>query len=513
MSHCIIYTRVSTDAQEREGTSLDSQERECITYAESRGWTVDGRVSDTASGYTLERAGLEEIRHAAAGGGVDVVLSYALDRLSRKQTHVAILVEEMEDLGVNLDFVTEDFEDTAVGQLVRSVKAFASELEREKILERTTRGKVERARAGKLPQGTGKGCYGYVYDRETGRREIEPLQGAVVRRAFQEFAAGRSVGQIASALNAEGIPTLTGKRWAAATIYHVLRNETYTGRTLYRRTRTTKRRGRRVVEARDPGEQIEIEGATPALIGAELLDQCRARFADQERRRRGRRKHTYALSGRVSCRECGRAMVGQVLNKKYRYYRCRRAFSGKHPERCDSRYVRADELEQCVRQAAAEVLSNPEIVLAEMTRMAAEAPGAGRRSELEREIVSLGTQRDRVLRLFELGEIDEAALRARSGSLRAAIDSRRRESGEVDRLRPSRRPPSADELERAVAGVRNWVEGAEGDDITLLAGALQLEIAASKHGSELSGVIPEYAPDCTDADVRFLVRSAALPSE
>ena len=57
----------------------------------------------------------------------------------------------MEQAAVRLDFVTEDFENTATGQLLRSVKAFAAELEREKIVERTMRGKRERARSGRLP--------------------------------------------------------------------------------------------------------------------------------------------------------------------------------------------------------------------------------------------------------------------------------------------------------------------------------------------------------------------------
>ena len=33
----LVYSRVSTDAQERDGTSLDTQERACVEYAESQG--------------------------------------------------------------------------------------------------------------------------------------------------------------------------------------------------------------------------------------------------------------------------------------------------------------------------------------------------------------------------------------------------------------------------------------------------------------------------------------------
>ena len=41
------------------------------------------------------------------------------------------------------------------------------------------RGKVERARSGKLPQATGKGIYGYRYDKETGKREVVGDQAEV----------------------------------------------------------------------------------------------------------------------------------------------------------------------------------------------------------------------------------------------------------------------------------------------------------------------------------------------
>jgi site-specific DNA recombinase len=49
----IIYVRVSTDGQEREGTSLDTQEEACLKYAESQNWTVVTRVHETGSGFSL----------------------------------------------------------------------------------------------------------------------------------------------------------------------------------------------------------------------------------------------------------------------------------------------------------------------------------------------------------------------------------------------------------------------------------------------------------------------------
>ena len=70
MTRCVIYCRVSTDAQERDGTSLETQERACVEFATANGWAMTATHKDTASGFTLERAGLTSIRSLAAQGHV-----------------------------------------------------------------------------------------------------------------------------------------------------------------------------------------------------------------------------------------------------------------------------------------------------------------------------------------------------------------------------------------------------------------------------------------------------------
>ena len=90
-----------------------------------------------------------------------MIVAYAVDRLSRSQNHIGILFDEFETSGVTLAFVTERFEDTAGGRFILAARAFIAEVEREKIAERTMRGKEERARSGRIPQATGRGMYGY----------------------------------------------------------------------------------------------------------------------------------------------------------------------------------------------------------------------------------------------------------------------------------------------------------------------------------------------------------------
>ena len=79
----------------------------------------------------------------------DTLLCYALDRLSRSQVDTAILVDRIESAGASLALVTEDFEKSATGTFLRGAKAFAAELEREKIAERTQRGRNARVASGK----------------------------------------------------------------------------------------------------------------------------------------------------------------------------------------------------------------------------------------------------------------------------------------------------------------------------------------------------------------------------
>ena len=497
-TRCIIYSRVSTDAQERDSTSLETQERACTEYAEAQGWTIVCTLRDTGSGFSLDRPGIAEIRSLAGRGQVDVILSYALDRLSRKQTHVAILVEQVEEYGASLSFVTEKFEDTATGQLLRSVKAFAAEFEREKITERTMRGKAERARSGRLPQGMGQGLYGYLYDPASGKRKIAPDQADIVRRLFDEFISGASITGLAKALNEDGIPTMHGKLWQPTTIYQMLRNPCYEGRTTYRRTKamwikdpSTGRKKRRVT-VRPKEDWIEIPDATPAIVSATVFQAVQARLDDPERLRRGRRRFAYGLAGRIRCKRCGSAMVGQTLRRRYRYYRCKRAFADLKHERCASRYVRADKLEAGLLAKIADTLSQPNVILRELTRMTARAEARVDQADIRQRVASIEQRRTRLLRLYEFGEIDDDYLKRESSNLQA--ERQRLLSLLPSEPSPAFDLPSESDVAALCSRVRSWVARRGPEEMSLISRALQLSIMASTDQSEVSGVIPEYSP-------------------
>ena len=504
----IVYSRVSTDAQERDGTSLDTQERAAQEYATGNGWLPIESIKDTCSGSTLDRPGIERMRLLIRQGAVDVVVAYAVDRLSRNQNHIGVLLDEVEQGGAQLQFVTESFEDTAIGRFILAARGFIGEVEREKITERTSRGKAERAKSGKIPQGTGKGCYGYTYDKETGTQTIVTTQATVIQKVFLDFVSGMPVVAITNKLDDSGVPTFSGSKWHPASIHNLLKNETYTGRTIYRRTSVsmvrdpkTGRKKRQRTE-QDPSRWIDVEGASPRIVEQDVFESAKRMLDDPERRRRGRRIHEYALSGRTKCLECGKAMVGQTLKGRYRYYRCRRAFAGPKHDRCTALYVRADALEQAVKAEAVRILANPELVVAEAERLRTQDVAQVDEVDINSQLTSLENRRGRLLKLYEMGEINDEYFIRESNKLKAEIAK----VHVRDSLsRSSDTGPVATDLKQACRRIEDWVLNAEGDDFTLLLDALQVEVHAEKGRGELKGMIPEYAPRESHADVCSMV--------
>ena len=103
----------------------------------------------------------------------------------------------------------------------------------EDLSDWTRQGLERRRQAGKPVGGV---PYGYaversiVEDKVVTRRVVDAAAGPVVARIFEWTAAGVSPGDVARRLNAEGIPTLRGKRWSANSIHDLVDNDAYEGR-------------------------------------------------------------------------------------------------------------------------------------------------------------------------------------------------------------------------------------------------------------------------------------------
>lgn len=205
------YCRVSTEDQEKEGTSLQTQLEACLDYCQGKGYSVVHQFSEAYSGLTLDRPKLNKLRDLIRTGDIDVIVIYCLDRLSRDPTHGVILTQELEKHNVTLEAVTETVDSSELGKLISYIRGFASKLEAEKIRERTMRGKRAKVKCGEMPQGTGVGMYGYEWNKDTKRREINQVEVDIVREIFNRVAAADSLVSIARRLNHNGVRTKATK--------------------------------------------------------------------------------------------------------------------------------------------------------------------------------------------------------------------------------------------------------------------------------------------------------------
>ncbi|HEV2124632.1 MAG TPA: recombinase family protein, partial [Chloroflexota bacterium] len=102
--HALLYRRVSSDEQAREGVSLDAQHAEVWRYAAERQWVIAGEYQDVLKGTRDDRPDyqrlLSDVRRMHAEGKNVVVIVAALDRLGRRVLERVRAREELKALGV-----------------------------------------------------------------------------------------------------------------------------------------------------------------------------------------------------------------------------------------------------------------------------------------------------------------------------------------------------------------------------------------------------------------------------
>jgi len=356
-----IYCRVSTEGQEQDGTSLQTQLEACSRYCQDKGYEVAYKFNEAWSGLSLERPKLSELREVVRSESIECVVVYSLDRLSRDPVHGVIIMQELEKHGVSLEAVSETVDNSEVGKLVFYIKGYAAKLDAERRLDATGRGKKAMLKEGKLPQGTGIGIYGYRWNKEEKKRIPIEHEVRIVKHMFEMIAQGTSSYKIARTLNEESVPTKAGKKWEARTVSRIVRNPAYMGMTYFGVTSGKDKKA-------NPKESWHVlPSATPAIISEELYEKAQAALTRSKELHPGRPQHEYPLTGFAICEYCGSPLVGACLSKRYRYYKCRGSYyTASRDKICDARYIKADWLENAVWEKVKGVLSNPELIMAEV---------------------------------------------------------------------------------------------------------------------------------------------------
>ena len=369
-----LYARFSTDLQRAE--SIADQLTACRAYCARNGLTVVAAYEDAAiSGASMaNRPGLAELKQAGRAGGFDVVVTEALDRLSRSQGDVATLFEDLRHYGVGIRTISEgEVEELAIG-----LKGTMNALFLRETARKTKRGMVGVAQEGRHAGGR---VYGYRLKRELdakgeltrGLREVDEKEAEVVRTVFRDYAAGTSPRAIAGGLNARGVPAPRGGQWNASTIHGnaargngLLHNELYRGVLVWGRQTWSKSRetGTRRSRLAPVCERVTTSVPQLRIVSDELWGAVRRRYESvalgpQTSRPEAARRPVRLLSGLVRCGVCDGSMViggaqGRLtcsVRRERGEYAC-----------SNGRGVRSEEVESRVTTALRQLLLAPAMV-------------------------------------------------------------------------------------------------------------------------------------------------------
>lgn len=348
-----IYARVST-AEQVEGTSLDSQVAQCEAYARAQGWKVAGRfVDEGVSGAKARRPALDNLISRVNSGHIDVVIVAKLDRIGRSMRHLAALLGELDDRGVNLVSVSEAFDSsTPAGRLQRNMLGSFAEFEREQIRERLLTGRDAVVRRGKYVSTVAP--YGYRIETDGDRRYlvVDSDEANTLRLIVDLLVNQRmTTGQVASELNARGLRPRRAQHWYGHALRNLLRNAGHlSGTWTWRHPRHNYQ-----------GAPITLE--IPPILDTATHERLRARLAATSHPRTSS-EEGYLLAGRIRSPH-DTTMWG--LTNSVRVYRCSEVFASDAPpggRTCDCRPVRADDIEHRVWAEVCNLLADPARLLA-----------------------------------------------------------------------------------------------------------------------------------------------------
>src|SRR5215210_2057470 len=214
----ILYARVSTEEQAHSGYSLAQQLEALREYAAREGYDVLEEVADEGwSGAYLERPGLDKVRDLVDAGGVDVVAALFRDRIARG-VYVQILKEEFVQHGTRLIALNAQTDDSPEGELHGGILDQFAAYERAKIAERTRRGKIRKAREGKVVA-TRKPPYGFRYNEARDGLLVHEPEMLIVEKIFRLAAEGLGTSTIQRRLYNEKLPSPGGKgSWSRRSI-------------------------------------------------------------------------------------------------------------------------------------------------------------------------------------------------------------------------------------------------------------------------------------------------------
>jgi site-specific DNA recombinase len=290
----VIYARVSSKEQEREGFSIPAQLKLLRDYATRNDLSIAKEFVDIETAKTSGRLNFDQmVQFFTKNRRCRIVLVEKTDRLYRNFRD-AVTLEDL-DLEIHLvkegQVISKDAKSQA--KLIHGMQLVLARNYIENLREEVKKGMREKAEQGIYP---GRAPLGYRNNRADRTIEVHPESAALVHRIFELYASGRySLSQLKKAVQTEN-----GKHISRAYLHAILTNPFYVGSFLW-------------------GGNL-YRGTHPSFIEVDLYECVQAVLRGHNKPKY--RKQEFAFRGLLHCAQDHCAITAERKKQKYVYYRC-----------------------------------------------------------------------------------------------------------------------------------------------------------------------------------------------
>lgn len=301
MKKVVVYARVSSKEQERDGFSIPAQLKLLNDYALKNGFEVVKEFTDNETAKKAGRTNFNEmLKFLNKNKSIKTILAEKTDRLYRNfkdydtlgETKFEIhLVKENEIIGENA---------TSHQKFVHGIKVLMAKNYIDNLSEEIKKGNREAVEQGYW---LNKIHYGYKKIENDKQLKINPETAPFVIRAFNLYSEGElSLRELSNRLYDEGfIFKSNSPKVLTGTLAKILKNPIYIGNFI--------RMG------------VLYKGNHEPLISVELFEKTQRAFK-KDSKPDGRKQHHFLFSGLLVCAKCGSVITGDIKKGKYIYYKC-----------------------------------------------------------------------------------------------------------------------------------------------------------------------------------------------
>jgi len=340
----LIYCRVSTEDQAKEGYSLEAQEKFCSRFAQEKGYQITEIYCDEGkSATTLDRPALQDLlAQCQQDRSVNAVIVQETDRLARNTKDHLTIRAILKKAGIKLISVAQPMlDDSPEGNMIDTILASVNQFQSDINSRKTKKGLQEKFNSGWFP---GWAPLGYI-NKTVNDKNItvpDPERWHLVKKALKMYLTGiYSALEIADILYKKGLTSKTGKKICNSIMINTLKNPFYYGLMCWK------------------GQ--EKMGNHKKMITLSEYKQILAIMESHNCHGSRRRKYNFLLRGFIFCDICGQRYTAEKhrAGKITDYYHCS-ARSKKHSSKKQN--ISVEDLEKLVEEKFKDIQFSKELI-------------------------------------------------------------------------------------------------------------------------------------------------------